>query len=73
VKRRCEVAKVNVPTVLLADELDQVDSIDRHKREVLMHIPNARLEIIKGSGHLIPIDEPEQLARHIVAFANSLH
>jgi pimeloyl-ACP methyl ester carboxylesterase len=68
-----EVAKINVPTVLLAGDLDQVDSIDRHKREVLTHIPNARLEIIKGSGHLIPIDEPEQLARHIVAFVNSLN
>jgi pimeloyl-ACP methyl ester carboxylesterase len=67
-----EVAKINVPTVLLAGELDQVDSIERHKPEVLTHIPNARFEIIKGSGHFIPIYEPEQLARRISAFVNSL-
>jgi pimeloyl-ACP methyl ester carboxylesterase len=36
-----EVAKINVPTVLLAGELDQVDSIERHKTEVLAYIPNA--------------------------------
>ena len=34
-----EVAKINVPTVLLAGELDQVDSIERHKTEVLAYMP----------------------------------
>jgi hypothetical protein len=36
-----EVANINVPTVLLAGELDQVDSIERHKIEVLAYLPNA--------------------------------
>ncbi len=41
-----EVANINVPTVLLAGELDQVDSIERHKTEVLAHLPNAEFKII---------------------------
>jgi hypothetical protein len=33
-----EVAKIKVPTVLLAGELDQVYSIERHKTEVLAQV-----------------------------------
>jgi pimeloyl-ACP methyl ester carboxylesterase len=67
-----EVAKINVPTVLLAGELDQVDSIERHKTEVLAYMPNAEFKIIKGSGHLIPIDEPHELAKGIASFMGGL-
>jgi pimeloyl-ACP methyl ester carboxylesterase len=67
-----EVAKINVPTVLLAGELDQVDSIERHKTEVLAYLPKAEFKIIKGSGHLIPIDEPLQLAKEIDSFVGTL-
>jgi hypothetical protein len=67
-----EVANINVPTVLLAGELDQVDSIERHKTEVLAYLPNAEFKIIKGSGHLIPIDEPHELAKEIASFMGGL-
>ena len=65
-----EVSKINVPTLILAGELDQLDSVEQHKREVVARIANARLAIIKGSGHLIPIDEPVQLAKEIASFVN---
>jgi pimeloyl-ACP methyl ester carboxylesterase len=67
-----EVAKINVPTVLLAGELDQVDSIERHMTEVLAYLPKTEFKIIKGSGHLIPIDEPMQLAKEIAGFVATL-
>ena len=67
-----EVANINVPTVLLAGELDQVDSIERHKTEVLAYLPNAEFKIVKGSGHLIPIDEPHELAKEIATFMAGL-
>ena len=67
-----EVANIDVPTMLLAGELDQVDSIDRHKAEVLAYLPNAEFKIIKGSGHLIPIDEPHELAKEIASFMGGL-
>jgi 3-oxoadipate enol-lactonase len=58
--------------VLLAGELDQVASIERHKTEVLAYLPNAEFKIIKGSGHLIPIDEPHELAKEIASFMGAL-
>lgn len=67
-----EVTKIAVPTLVLAGELDQLDSIEQHKREVVARIPNARFEVIPRSGHLIPIDQPEELARHIEQFVASL-
>jgi pimeloyl-ACP methyl ester carboxylesterase len=63
-----EVSKISVPTLVLASELDRVDSIEQHKREVVARIRNAQFEIISGSGHLIPIDEPVQLANAIARF-----
>jgi pimeloyl-ACP methyl ester carboxylesterase len=67
-----EVPKIAVPALVLAGELDRLDSIEQHKREVVGRIANARFEIIPRSGHLIPIDEPEELAKHIENFVLSL-
>ena len=67
-----EVAKINVPTVLIAGEVDQVDTIERHQTEVLAYLPKAEFKIIKGSGHLIPIDAPQQLAKQIASFMGTL-
>lgn len=67
-----EVPKIAVPTLVLAGELDQLDSIEQHKREVVARIADARLEIIPRSGHLIPIDEPEELAKRIEKFVSLL-
>jgi 3-oxoadipate enol-lactonase len=68
-----EVSKISVPTLVLAGELDKLDSIEQHKHEVVARIPNAQFEIINGSGHLIPIDEPVQLAEHIARFITALN
>jgi 3-oxoadipate enol-lactonase len=67
------VSKINVPTLVLAGELDKVDSIEQHKREVVARISGARLEVIAGSGHLLPVDEPVQLAQHIARFVQTLN
>ena len=67
-----EISKINVPTLVLAGELDQLDSVEQHKREVVARISNAQFTIVKGSGHLIPIDEPVQLAKEIASFVTPL-
>ena len=48
------------------------DSVEQHRIEVLARIPNARLEIVTGSGHLVPIDESEQLAVLTAQFVTGL-
>lgn len=67
-----EVSKIAVPTLVLAGELDQLDSVEQHRREVVARIADARFEIVPGSGHLLPIDEPAELANRIAAFVSSL-
>ena len=63
-----EVSKISVPTLVLAGELDRLDSIEQHRREVIARISGSRLEIIPDSGHLLPIDEPVRTARAIEGF-----
>lgn len=67
-----EALRIAVPTLVLAGEQDRLDSIEQHRREIIARIPNARLEIIADSGHLIPIDEPVKLARAIAEFVTQL-
>lgn len=67
-----QVSSIAVPTLVLAGEFDRLHSIDEHRREGVARIPNARLEVIRGSGHLIPIDEPSQLASAIRSFVTVL-
>jgi hypothetical protein len=35
-------------------------------------MPSAEFKIIKGSGHLLPIDEPHELAKEIASFMGGL-
>lgn len=67
-----EVAKIAVPTLVLAGELDRLDSIEQHQTEVVARIPGARFKVVENSGHLMPIDEPQALAGEIAAFVSSL-
>ncbi len=67
-----EVGKIDVPTLVLAGELDRLDSVEQHRREVVARIPGAHFAIVKGSGHLVPIDEPAQLAHEIAGFVAGL-
>lgn len=68
-----EVSKITVPTLVLAGEHDQLDSVEQHRREVIARISGARLEIISDSGHLLLIDEPVRTARAINQFVRQLH
>jgi 3-oxoadipate enol-lactonase len=68
-----EVANINVPTVLLAGRArsGRIQSNDTRPKSWLT-FPNAEFKIIKGSGHLIPIDEPHELAKAIASFMGGL-
>jgi len=66
------VGDIAVPTLILAGDQDRQDPLEQHRREVLPRIPGAKIRVIHDSGHLIPIDQPFQLAEAIRAFALSL-
>ena len=64
------VADIEVPTMVISGELDRVDSVDTLKTELLSRIPHATLHVVPGTGHLSPLESPQELARVIGAFAD---
>ena len=60
--------EVHTPTLLVWGEHDRVIPIDcaNQYKEAL---PNATLEIAKGAGHLVELEQPDALAESIAAFA----
>jgi len=53
--------EIACPTLVVAASQDQLRSIDE-ARELASAIPGARLEIIEGAGHLIPLEAAASLA-----------
>jgi pimeloyl-ACP methyl ester carboxylesterase len=67
-----EVRKIAVPTLVLAGDHDRQDPLEQQQREVLARIPASTLLVVKDSGHLSPLEQPNQLAEAIAAFALGL-
>jgi pimeloyl-ACP methyl ester carboxylesterase len=63
------VADIEVPTMVISGELDRVDSVDTLKTELLSRLPHATLHVVPGTGHLSPLESPQELARLIGDFA----
>jgi pimeloyl-ACP methyl ester carboxylesterase len=66
-----EVAAINVPTIVIAGELDRVDSVGTLKAELLSRIPHAVLHVLPGTGHLSPLESSQELAELIRDFADA--
>jgi len=58
-------AKIAVPTLVLAGEGDPVMPVPLLQREVLSRIAGARLETLAGTGHLLPLERPLEVASWI--------
>ena len=69
---RSDVANINVPTLVLSGDHDQVDTTETLRREVLPRIAGARLEVLPGAGHLSMLESPEAIARAIASFIATL-
>ena len=67
-----EVASINVPTVVISGELDQVDSIATLQAELLPRIPHAVMQVIPATGHLSPLEAPEEVAQIIARFVKAV-
>jgi pimeloyl-ACP methyl ester carboxylesterase len=64
-----DVAAIDVPTVVIAGEVDRVDGVDLLKAELLSRVPHAVLHVLPGTGHLSPLESPQELGGLIGAFA----
>lgn len=56
------MSRVEVPVTVLAGECDQAMTPDLLHREVVAPIHGARLQIVPGAGHLLPLEAPDEVA-----------
>lgn len=62
------VSKINVPTLILPGEKDQVERLEILEKELLPCIPGAQLKVIPKTGHLSPLEVPSEIAMAISHF-----
>lgn len=66
------VSAINVPTLAIYGDKDQVHSADSAKEEPIPRIPGGVLEVLPGTGHLYPLESPTDVVRLIDQFAREL-
>ncbi|MGF6771505.1 pimeloyl-ACP methyl ester carboxylesterase/ketosteroid isomerase-like protein [Paraburkholderia sp. GAS199] len=65
-------ASIEVPTVVISGELDQVDRVATLQTELLPRIPHAAMHVLPGTGHLSPLEAPADVARLIARFVAAI-
>ncbi|MCA1221001.1 alpha/beta fold hydrolase, partial [Streptomyces sp. 8L] len=61
-----------VPVLVLAGEHDRVEPEGVLRENLLPHLPHARLDIVPGSGHLLPLEAPGAVAEALEDFSAGL-
>ncbi|KAJ6445168.1 WD40 repeat-like-containing domain [Purpureocillium lavendulum] len=62
-----DAMRIDVPTLVVGASKDIVEPIARIQTELCTVIRHAELDIVDGSGHLIPIEAPDKLALIILS------
>ncbi len=60
--------RIEVPVLVLTGEHDRVEPAELMRSHVVAHIPGATLEVVPGSGHLMPLERPDELSARIAVF-----
>jgi pimeloyl-ACP methyl ester carboxylesterase len=63
-------SRIACPTLVVAADHDRLRSFDE-AFELRDNIPNAVLEVVADSGHMIPLEQPERLAALMSGWASS--
>ncbi|MBX7547698.1 alpha/beta hydrolase [Streptomyces sp. tea 10] len=66
------VSAIEVPVLVLAGSHDKVEPPTVLADHLLPLIPTASLTVLRGTGHLSPLEVPDQVAAHIDAFVAQL-
>jgi pimeloyl-ACP methyl ester carboxylesterase len=67
-----QVGAINVPTIVIAGELDRVDSPDLLQAELLSRVPQAVMHVLPGTGHLSMLESADALIPLIARFCRSV-
>jgi pimeloyl-ACP methyl ester carboxylesterase len=63
---------IKVPVQVLAGRHDLVDPPASLEADLLPVIPGARMTVLEGTGHLSPLEIPDQIANEIDQFVASV-
>jgi pimeloyl-ACP methyl ester carboxylesterase len=64
---------INVPVQVLAGQQDRVDPPESLEANLLPFIPGARMTVVGGTGHLSPLEVPEQIAKELDHLTRLIH
>jgi len=64
--------KLDKPVLLLTGLHDRLFRIDEDVAELKARIPNAEEKVYPDAGHLIPVEDPEQFSKDLLAFAEGV-
>ena len=65
-----DVRRIDVPTLVIHGDDDQIVPIDAGGRRAAEIIPNARLIVYPGGNHGIAITDPDRVNADLLAFLN---
>ena len=69
--RSGELSAIKVPTLVIVGDGDAITPPDVAEK-MAGKIPGARLEVVRGAGHMSPMEQPEQVNRVLRSFLDSL-
>jgi pimeloyl-ACP methyl ester carboxylesterase len=69
---RSDARLINVPTLVLCGERDQVDPTSRLREEILPCISGSQLQVLPHTGHLCMLEAPAAVAQAIRQFVANL-
>ena len=64
---------IGVPVQVLAGRQDRVDPPESLEANLLPFIPGARMTVLEETGHLSPLEVPEQIAKQLDQFTSLIH
>lgn len=67
-----ESKSIEVAVLVIGGELDKVEPCERLMTEIIGNIQKAKLVTVNGSGHLIPLEAPLEVARHMENFLDTI-
>jgi pimeloyl-ACP methyl ester carboxylesterase len=59
--------EIKVPALVIGGSADKLTPL-KYARYLAEHIPDARLVIIEGAGHMVMLEQPEQVADAVREF-----
>ncbi|KAK6081506.1 Fluoroacetate dehalogenase [Seiridium cupressi] len=64
--------KIEVPSLVISAEKDVVEPTERVQREVVERLEKVQFVVLKGSGHLSPVEVPHGVADQMLIFLRGL-